>query len=82
MSENSLSKIPNWDEKAESLGVHVCKIQDNPEFFRVRDKFNPVLMENCPTWLELAVLVIRPENQELIDFFRANEKLSGSFGWK
>ena len=50
MSENSLSKIPYWDEKAESLGVHVCKIQVNDEFFHVRnDKFNPVLMENCPT---------------------------------
>ena len=57
MSENSLSKIPYWDEKAESLGVHVCKIQLNAEFFRVRDdKFNPVLMENCPTRSELTVL--------------------------
>jgi hypothetical protein len=32
-------------------------------------------MENCPTRSEFAVLVIRPENQELIDLYRANEKL-------
>jgi hypothetical protein len=76
MSENSQSKIPYWDEKAESLRVHVCKIQVNSEFFCVRDdKFNPVLMENCPTWSELTFLVIMPENQGLIDLYQANEKL-------
>ncbi len=41
----------------------------------LEDVFNPVLMENCPTQSKLLVLVIRPENQELIDVYQANEKL-------
>ena len=39
------------------------------------DVFNPVFMENCPTRSEFAVLVIRPENQDVTDSHQANEKL-------
>jgi len=38
-------------------------------------------MENCPTGSELAVLVIRPEKQELIDLYQANEKFGTSSCW-
>ena len=77
MSESSLSENPYWDEKAENFGVHnvVGKTEVCARHLILEDAFNPVLMENCPTRSELAVLVIRPENQELIDLYRANEKL-------
>jgi hypothetical protein len=76
MSENSLGKIPYWDEKVESLGVHVCKIQANAEFFCVRDKLNPFLMTKCPTKLGYgAIDVVKPENLTLVDLYKANEML-------
>ena len=77
MSENSLSKIPYWDEKAESLGVHVCKIQLNAEFFRVRDdNLNPVLMMKCPTQLGYgAINVVKPGNLTIVDLYKKNEIL-------
>ena len=77
MSESSLSENPYWDEKAENFGVHnvVGKTEVCVGHLILEDAFNPVLMENCPTRSELVVLVIRPENQELIDLYWANEKL-------
>jgi hypothetical protein len=76
MSENSLRKIPYWDEKAENFGHDVVgKTEVCTGHLILGDVFNPVLMENCPTHLEFVVLVIRPENHEMIDSYRANEKL-------
>ena len=72
MSENSLGKILYWDEKVESLGVHVCKIQSNAEFVRVRDKMNPVWMTKCPTHLGYgAIDAVKPENPTLTDLYKA-----------
>jgi hypothetical protein len=66
-----------WDEKAESLGVHVCKIQANAEFFCVRDKLNPILMTKCPTQLGYgAINVTKPEHLTLVNLNKANEILS------
>ena len=40
------------------------------------DALDPVLMKNCPTWLEFAVLdVTRPDNQQLGELYWANKKL-------
>ena len=77
MSENSLGKISYWDKKAESLGVHVCKIQLNAEFFRVRDdKLNPLLMTKCPTQLGYGTInVIKPGNLAIVDLYQKKEKL-------
>jgi hypothetical protein len=76
MAENSLGKILYWDEKAESLGVHVCKIQANAEFVHVRDKLNPILMTKCPTQLGYGTIdVVKPENQTLVNLYKANEIL-------
>jgi len=72
MSENSLGKIPYSDEKTESLRVHVCKIQANAEFFRVRDKLNPVLIMKCPTQPRYgAIDVTKPENLTLVNLYKS-----------
>jgi hypothetical protein len=51
MNDNSLSKIPYWDGKAESFGVYVSKIEAYVEFMGIGDVLDPVLMENSPTKL-------------------------------
>jgi hypothetical protein len=76
MSDNSLSKIPYWDGKAESFGVYVSKIEAYAEFMGVGDALDPVLMANCPTKSEFAVLdVTDPANAILIELYKANKKL-------
>jgi hypothetical protein len=76
MSEKCLGKIPYWDEKAESLGVHVCKIQADAEFIHVRDEMNPVLMLKCPSQLGYGTNdVVKPENPTLVNLYKANEIL-------
>ena len=76
MSKNSLSKISYWDKKAESLGVFIHKIQAYAKFIGVREGLNPILMMNCPTQLEYgAIDVVKPENQTLVDLYKANETL-------
>jgi hypothetical protein len=57
MTDNSLSKITYWDEKAESFGVYVSKIEAYAEFMGVGDALDPVLMANCPTKSEFAVML-------------------------
>ena len=80
MSKNSLSKISYWDKKAESLGVFIHKIQAYAKFIGVREGLNPILMMNCPTQLEYgAIDVVKPENQTLVDLYKANEKLCAIF---
>jgi len=40
------------------------------------DALDPVLMKNCPTRSEFAVLdIMKPDNQELIELYCANKKL-------
>ena len=45
MSDNSLSKIPYWDGKAESFGVYVSKIEAYAEFMGVGDALDPKLSD-------------------------------------
>ena len=76
MTENSLSKILYWDGKAESFGVYVSKIKAYTEFMGVGDALDPMLMVNCPTKLEFAVLdVTNPTNAPLVELYKANKKL-------
>ena len=76
MSKSGLSKIPYWDGKAESFRVYISKIKAYAKFVGTGDALDPVLMKNCPTWLEFAVLdVTRPDNQQLVELYRAKKKL-------
>ena len=76
MTDNSLSKIPYWDGKSESFGVYVSKIEAYVEFMGVGDALDPVLMANCPTKSELAVLdVTNPTNGPLVELYKANKML-------
>ena len=76
MSDNSLSKIPYWDGKAESFSVYINKIEAYAEFMGVGDALDPVLMANCPTKSEFAVLdVTNPTNGPLVELYKANKKL-------
>ena len=59
MTDNTLSKIPYWDGKAESFGVYVSKIKAYAEFMGVGDALDPVLMENCPTKSEFVAMRLR-----------------------
>ena len=73
MSENILSKIPFLDGNAKSFGVYATKIEAYAEFVGSRDALDPILMTNCPTLLELVALdVTMPDNQNLIDLYKAN----------
>jgi len=70
MTDNSLSKIPYcyWDGNAESFGVYISKIKAYAKFIVIGDALYPVLMVNCPTRLEFAVIdVTIPTNLPLVD---------------
>ena len=76
MTDNSLSKIPYWDGKAESFGVFVSKIEAYAKFLGIGDALDPVLMANCPTRSEFAVIdVTSPTNLPLVELYKANKKL-------
>ena len=76
MAENSLSKIPYWDGKAENFGVYVSKIEAYAEFMGVGDALDPVMMANCPTKSEFAVIdQTNPANTPLVELYKANKKL-------
>ena len=76
MTDNSLSKIPYWDGKAESFGVYVSKIEAYAECMGVGDALDPVLMENCPTKSEFATIdLTNPTNMPLVELYKANKKL-------
>ena len=76
MSKSSLGKISLWDRKVKSFGVYVSKIMAYAEFVGVGDALDPILMKNCPTWLEFVVLdITRPINQQLVELYPANKKL-------
>ena len=76
MTDNSLSKIPYWDGKSESFGVYFSKIDAYVEFMGVGDALDPVLMANCPTKSEFAVLdVTNPTNGPLVELYKDNKKL-------
>ncbi len=69
------SRNPFWDWKANSFGVYVSKIDAYVKFIGVGDALDPVLMKNCPTQLEFAVLnITRPVNQQLVELYWANKK--------
>ena len=76
MTDNNLSKIPYWDEKAESFSVYVSKIEACAEFVGVGDAFDPVLMANCPTKLEFAEIdITNPTNMPLMELYKTNKRL-------
>ena len=76
MAIYSLSKITYWDGKGESFGVYVRKIEAYAKFLGIGDALDPVLMANCPTRSEFAVIDIRiPENLPLAELYKANKKL-------
>ena len=54
MTDNSPSKTPYWDSKAESCGVYVSKKEAYAEFMGIGDVLDPVLMVNCPTGSEFS----------------------------
>ena len=84
MTDNSLSKIPYWDGKSESFGVYVRKIEASAEFMGVGDALDPVLMVNCPSKLEFAVLdLMNPTNGPLVELYKTNKKLCAimALGW-
>ena len=76
MTNNSLSKIPYWDGKAESFSVYVSKIKAYAEFMGVGGALDPLLMMNCMTKLEFAVIdIMNPTNVPLVELCKANKKL-------
>ena len=76
MTDNSLSKIPYWDGKAESFGVYVSKIEAYAKFVGVGDALDPVLMANCPTKFKFVVIdITNPTNMPLVELHKANKKL-------
>ena len=66
MTDNSLSKIPYWDGKAESFGVYVSKIEAYAEFMGVGDALDPKFT---------AIDVTNPTNMPLVEMYKANKKL-------
>ena len=76
MTDNSLSKIPYWDGKVESFGVYISKIQAYAEFMGFGDALDPILMANCLTKSEFAVIdVTNPTNMPLVELYKVNKKL-------
>ena len=75
MSNNSLSKILYWDGKADGFRVYVSKIEAYAEFVGIGDALVPVLMGNCPTWLDLDENdAMNPDNQNPVGLYKANKK--------
>jgi hypothetical protein len=76
MTDNSLSKIPYWDRKAENCGVYISKIKAYAKFMGVEDVLDPVTMANCPTKSDFAVIdITNPTNVPLVELYKANKKL-------
>ena len=76
MTDNSLSKIPYWDGKAENFGVYVSKIEAYAEFMGVGDALDPEMMANCPTKSEFAAIdQSNPASTPLVELYKANKKL-------
>ena len=76
ISKNSLSKIPFWDGKAESFGVYVSKIEAYADFIGIGEVLDPILIKNCWTRSEFAVLdEMLPENKALVNLYKGNRKL-------
>ena len=76
MTDNSLSKIPYWDGKAESFGVYISKIKAYAKFMGIGDALDPVMMANCPTKSEFTIInVTNPTNVPLVELYKANKKL-------
>ncbi len=75
MSKNSLSKIPFWDGKAESFRVYISKIEACTEFVGMGDALDPILMKNCPIWLEFVLDITRLNNQQFVELYGANKRL-------
>ena len=82
MSENSLGKILYWKKKAESLGVHVSKIQAYAKLIGVRGGSNPILMTKFPTRLEYGSIdAVKPENQTLVNMYKTMKIYVRSSPW-
>ena len=76
MSKNRLSKILYWDGKAKSFGVYVSKFEAYAKLIGIGDALDSILMVSCPTQLEFVALDdTRPDNQNLIESYKANTKL-------
>jgi hypothetical protein len=60
----------------EIFGVYVSKIEAYAVFMGVGDALDPVMMANCPTKSEFALLdVTNPTNGPLVELYKANKKL-------
>ena len=82
MTDNSLSKIPYWDGKAESSGVCVSKIKAYAKFVGVGDALDPILMANCPNKLEFTVIdVTNPTNVPLVGCTRQTRSCAVPSHW-
>ena len=75
MSESGLSKIPYLDGKAKSFGVCVSKFEAYVEFAGMGEVLDSILMKNCPTQWEFAVLdITKPNNQQLVELYWRDKK--------
>ena len=82
MAENSLSKIPYWDGKAENFGVYVSKIEAYAEFMGVGDALDPKMMANCPTKSEFAAIdQSNPASAPLVELYKANKNCALLLCW-
>ena len=82
MTNNSLSKIPYWDGKAESFNLYVSKIKAYAKFKGIGDALNPVLMANCPIKLEFAVIdITNPTNIPFVELTRQTRSFLLSLHW-
>ena len=84
MSKNSLGKIPYWDSKMESFGVNVRKMKAYAKFMGIGDALDLVLMANCPTQSEFAMInITNPTNVHLVELYKVNKKLCAiiALGW-
>jgi hypothetical protein len=56
--------------------VYISKIEAYAEFMGVGDALDHVMMTNCPTKMEFALLdVTNPTNGPLVELYKANKKL-------
>jgi len=56
--------------------VYVSKIEAYAKFMGIGDALDPVLMVNCPTKLEFAVIdITSPTSMPLVELYKANKNL-------
>ena len=62
--------------------MYISKIQAYVKFIGMRDGLNPVLTTKCPTQSKYeAIDVLKPENQTLVNLYKANDNYAQSSCW-